>query len=519
MSDEAVSKCGNYVVTIKDLQIQVHSRNPAAPQPRWDLAQTVSKHRENNGYERVTAHLKVTAVEWELPLFSECTKFAVCVSDGLLNLVLIFELAQPQSVVIEADPVGVSGVQWLSGPEPASGSYRNCTQLVVFLALSLCASVYSLLTTTQQFTLPKPFVDRALIHPTKNRLWSLVVTPYYHKNLISRSVFRDESSNRPVILHFWNDGTTSQLLASLALDHLPGAAASFLWSASGKWLLLFDASGALWGYLLHVYNLLGLHTRPVLDPASHTAQPVLHFCLAPSCLSAGANLAWCPVWITENDHDTIYVVSICDEFMLHCSRHELAAMLSCNMPRLSLLSGPVWSQSVDTRGAARYVEVGHITATAAVTWQNVASKGDIVVFSAGNMVVALRLGAKVQVLFTLVAALSFVGGCILSDAEVLILFTDHAVVCHNGVARIIASTDYEFTHVGVEEDASEATVNLIEERPSGPHWTIARGVFDLPVTRLTRNKHSLDEEKDTLKEEYELTDTFQDRKKRRTQVV
>lgn len=523
MTKDRVSACGTHVASLSGSLLRIHSKQQG-DRSHWDLGHVLSKHSEDHGLRREFGPVKVSCIEWELPLVTHCTKLALCVSQGSLTLILVLELNRPNPIVIEADPIGVSRIQWIGGSEQDSGSYQNCTQLAIFLAFSLHTKVYSLLTTTLQFTVPKPFTNHAISHPKKPNIWSLMVTPYHHKNLISRSVFKDETSLKPVMLHFWNDGITSRLIASLALDFIPGENLELLWSSSGKWLLLFDSSSTLSGYLVSVYNIFGVHTNKFKDIVAHTAQPTVKFTSEPVCLLHGADLTWIPILNVDDGQDMIFMVSISEELTLHYKCHDLALMLTLKHHKIALKSCPIWSQTTDTRGV-KYTKLKYIPYKATQHWSNVATSGSVAILAAGNLVVALRvIQGRVEVIFTIVADLEFVTACISGENTCFIAFTDHIVACNSSTARVIAAaTDYQFTHMQVTETDGKSSLHTIEDHPTGPVWKQKMEVFETsvllkPLSRPFEDTYLFERERREPNDptaSRELTDTFYGQKRRK----
>lgn len=514
MIGDRISGCGNFFAYVSTTIILIYSKRPQAPKIlTYDVSSILSKHREDHGYEYEIGPVKISMIEWEPPLIKSCTKTAICASDGSLNLVIILELNRLEPIIIEADPMGVARIQWIQGPEPDSGSYQNCTQLAVFPNLSLDVKVYSLLTTCIQFTLPKPFISQILFHPKKVNFWSIVVTPYYHKNLISRSLFLDQAAIRPVILHFWTDGTTSQLLSSLKLDFLPGIHAKFVWSSSGRWLLVFDASSILSGYLLRVYNILGIHNKPVKDISAHTALPSVKFSSPGSYLSLGADLEWFPFWSSEEGKECIYTMSVSEDFMLYYKCYDISVMLTRKPLKVPLSSGTVWSQTVDIKGSVKYAKLHNIPSKAASPWKVVAQKESIVFLSARNIVVALTVQQmQLVILFTIVTSLTFVDVSIVDDTNYIVAFNDNIVVSGPRALKVLATTEYSFEDIKTES-TDGFKVTAVEETPSGPRWRDIRDNITASSCKVLPPKAST-----TESGTYELTDTFYDRKKRKLEV-
>lgn len=528
MNDEIPSGCGNYVAYVSGSLILVYSKSPSDDAYAYDLSEVIGKHRDANGYGRALSAPTVKLFQWELPLYEDCSKFAVYISDDRLNAIAIFELFQPKPIIIEADPSGVASIQWISGPEPDSGSYKNCTQLAVFLDSLLDVKVYSLLTTTVQFTIPKPFISDLIFHPTRRNIWSIVVTPYYAKTLMSRSVFKDESSIRPVILHFWTDGTTSKLLASLKMNFLPGADSRFFWSLSGKWLLVFDSSSSLSGYLLSVYNSLGLHNKPVKDLSAHTAIPTAKLVSAPTCLSQGEDLRWTPILATEANQDVVYMTTISDEMILHYKCFDVMTMLTLKIVNAPLSSGLIWSQTVNARGSVKYSKLRYIPVTPAENWILIHRKDNSVLLLAGSVLVALRLAdKKIEVLFTIVATLAPVQARVVNESCYVVAFRDHIVVCNSTSIHILTSSDYQFRLIDVEETETTVNVRTLEDHPSGPRWAAISNISAFlasqsPQKTAPQNTAGplLDDEDTTITRNStekidEVTDTFHNRKRRK----
>lgn len=520
MAAIVVSGCGNLAAWIAGTNLYLEARSPPFLDYHvYDLTKIVSKHREISDYDRESGPVRVKKLLWEPPLYENSTKIALHVADNTLNLVLIFEINQPKPIIIEADPIGVAKLQWLEGPEPDSGSYRNCTQIAIFLSCQLHVKIYSLLTTTLQFTIPKPLSDQIIFHATKKNIWSLLAMPYYKKNLIGRSLLRNETSIKPVLFHFWNNGTTSTMLASLKLDLSSDNTSTFSWSKSGNWFLLFDASSTLSGYLMSVFNILGLSSQPVKDLAVHSAQPIVKFTSSPSCSTIGANLTWTPIWVKDGTHDQIYAIAISDELKLYYRGYNMSLMLAPAMSEFPLASGLLWSQGLDSKGIQKYSRIDYIPYKSTEKWK-VEQVGDrVVLMSAGNLILALSMSlSEVEVIFTIVSTKKIVKTAIIDESKFLIAYEDHIVACSPSAIRIVGTTEARLENVTFEVSDGSVTVTSIESYRGGPSWKtyydafsgISSGTPNISSSPIKQDKKQLPSEKS-----YEVTDTFQQVKRRK----
>lgn len=524
MNEEIPSGCGNYVAYISGSILLIFSKSPSDDTYAYDLTEIICKHRDANGYDRVSNVATIKYFKWELPINEICSKFAVYISHGLMNAVVIIELFELKPIIIEADPGGVASIQWINGPKLEFGSYKNCTQIAVFLAGLLDVKVYSLLTTNVQFTIPKPFTSELIFHPTRINIWSIVVTPYYAKNLMSRSVLRDESSIRPVILHFWTDGTTSKLLASLKMDFLPGADSQFFWSLSGRWLFVFDPSSSLSGFLFSAYNSLGLHNKAVKDVSAHTAIPTVRHTCAPICLSEGEDLEWSPLLASEDGQDFVYMTSISNEMIVTYKCLDILTMLILKAVTIPLTSGAIWSQTVDTKGSVKYSKIRYIPLIPTEKWRLIHRKDNSMILAAGNLLVALDLTDKtVEVEFTIVATLLVIDARVLKEKCFLIAYTDHIAVCKSTSIKLLTTSEYHFKLVDIQQTQTAINVRTIEDYPSGPRWDTFPNVLAILSSQSPQKLAgpSIDDEdittqtKDSSERSHEITDTFYKQKRRK----
>lgn len=575
MKNQFVSTCGSYVALVFDSTIRLYSNVTESEYYEYSLSDVMNKHKEkcgynnnadnyngyinkysgnyighntsntcdNNGsntgynasssgynslYYNASNAVRAKFLVWEIPVSENCTKFAVGVTDGTLDIVVIFELYQLKPIIIEVDAIGVSHVQWIGGPVPDSGSYVNCVQLAVFLNLSLDVKVYSLLTTNIQFTLAKPFTE-IVTHPTKKNIWSILLTPYFDKNLMSRSVLKDEALIRPVLLHFWSDGSTSKLLASLKLNLLPGTESSLQWSPSGKWLRLYDNSSTLSGYRIYVYNFLGLHNKHVKDLTTHAAMPSIKFApLLPSYLSLGEDLTWIPIWSSDENQEKIFVIAISQDFTLHSKYFDISTMLTINATQINLSATPMWSQSLDLKGKIRYTKLHYYLQKVIGNWKLITSRGNIAVFSSRSLVLVLRLSkTNVEVRFAVAAALAFVDSQIIDENRLIITFEDHIAVGNTSDVSVLTSTDSQFQHLKVRETSNIIDVITLENGTNGPLWNKISNVFGTHFVNITSPKRNsyrkgitseLMGDSKLAEKSYDLTDTFHSQKKRKLQM-
>lgn len=541
------SQCGKFIAVVINSELQIHSLTELNDPIIYYIDRILRTHYQTSGYSirRRYGDFKVHQLEWELLAGnSDSTKIAAYVTDSLLHLIMVFDLAERNPIIMEQDPIGVARFQWIPPPQEAatdekSGAYTNSTQLAVFMNHGLELRVYSLECTHVLFTIPKPFVSELILRPKPLRMWSVLALPYYAKNLTSRSILSNNVlSTSPVLHHFYNHGNTSVLMALLPLSFLPSSSAKFSWSEKGKWLLCFDDRENMYGYTVRIFNLLAIHDKYTRSPAQHIAQSTIEFkgsldgqrstaaskTSEPRCLSAWGNI--------DESEFILAISSGLDAVPVKIFDITHAAALPA--VTLNFSDGVSWSQTTDFQKNVRYRRMFH--ASPSLRWTSLVSFGPHHVLSSSDWIVILHALFKshvaVEVVCSISASLRFLKAHKLRTGRFVLAFADHVAVQSPNAVEVIATSRYQFKSANVYETSSKAVVVVVEETPSGPVWRLVTHTLDKrtdktlgligqteysedssKVMKLIKDAHRSD--LGLRRDTREATDTFQTSKRRK----
>lgn len=261
-----VSECGKYMAiylpdlnTLKifliDSKLLIHA---------YDVGDTIKQHLI---LPSSPLEIRVGKILWEHVIGNnDSTKLGVMVENFAMVIVYSlptsplesFSNLDPEPMIIQQDHAdGIEDFFWIPAMEnfydhQEPGAYINSRQLLVYTKRYLQVRLYSLDCTHILWKLSKPVSKRPLINPQDRRLWSLV--------LESRSPTARDLN--PLVYHFYNDGSTSNLLYRFSLPNiLLSDGFELEWSQSGKWLIYFNCVDTLFGFTLQVFNVLGVNQR------------------------------------------------------------------------------------------------------------------------------------------------------------------------------------------------------------------------------------------------------------------
>ncbi|SGZ51487.1 CIC11C00000005635 [Sungouiella intermedia] len=462
----AVSGCGTYIALVKAAELQIHMLLPSKLFRDFNLSQCFIDHRSNLNHPPHRPPITVHSLEWEDPVEDKCGKIAVHASDASFHLILVFDFTEDSPVVIEMESEGISHLQWIPGAS-VEGSYSNCSQLAVFSELATELRVYSLDCTVVEFTLPKPISNSLILRPGDHRTWSVVAAPYYEKNLAMRLNLADLSRQYPSLLHFLNNGSTSDVLASLQLDFSPNESASFTWSPSGKWLLYFDDS--ISGYKLKVYNSLGIHSQHISSMATHLARPTLEYSSGTDELAT----EWISTWGSIEGVEYVAVAPQLALRLVHLKAYAVNEVSATRRLSTDLSLGTNWVLQTDSEGSGSYKrhKGALLLGGKWKTFQMVRQK---LLLATDNFVAILLVKIANPLHFevecTASASLMFLQAYLLSDMETAVVFSDNLALLTPQGARVLATSRYRFKRAHFLLETDSTTITLIEETTSGPVW-------------------------------------------------
>lgn len=464
----AVSGCGTYIALETGTDLQVHTLLPPSLYHSYSLDRCFSVHRQNCNYSPQKSPVTLHRLEWETPTEDKCGKLAAFASDGTLSLVLIFDVSEKWPLVIEVDHDGVSALQWISGTAK-EGTYTNCSQLAVFMNFGTQLRVYSLDCTLMLFTVPKPVFDSIILRPGDSNIWSVVAEPYYEKNLAARSILTDPTRRLPTLLHFHNSGSTSNLLASLTLDFMPSASSKFTWSPSGKWLLYFDDLDSLFGYSLKIFNLLGIHSRPIKSVKEHQAQATLEY----SEMSDAFVTGWMSTWGCIEDIEYVATVAEKAYTFIHVKAYAVSEGSATRKVAIDVTEGVNWTLITDSSRSVSY-QIHNGPLKPAGTWRTFMCLGQKLLLATDNLVAVILVKVATPLLFeieyTVSTSLSFLQAHELSESKIALVFSDHLAVLTSHGTKVLATSRYRFKKAHFSTSNHGTSITLVEETPSGPVW-------------------------------------------------
>lgn len=511
--NHAVSGCASYIALVAGAEIQIHQLHPANLLRSYDLVQCFEFHRENRPNTHTPHPIdpttpEVALIEWETPAGDRCTKVAVYAHVHDLHAVLILDLSQDSPIVIEQDPLGVQALQWVPPrphPSPVTGAYTGCTQICVFSTFGLEMRLYSLDCTHVLFTVPKPLHNRIFMRPSSSDLWSVVAAPYHEKNLAQRSILAHSTSLAPVLVHFYNEGSVSKVLAALTLDSVP--AAEFDWSQSGKWLLCFDS--ALGKFNLRVLNLLAIHNLPVKTVTRHKAQATASHTYSGVPIT---NCDWVCSWIAINGSDYAVALTSDSDHTLTTRAYDISHMAVSRTSSLLLDSEPVWMLT-HTGSKPIYKRVFRNPSLSLNKWRVAFSTGNHILVVTEHLAVLLVAKKDCPISFEVellvLALLKFLTAQLLSNGRLLVVFSDHAAVQTSSGFEVLATSRYLFTEAHITKKKDPGTefltaleivaVSLVEQTASGPVWRQINhhleneGIADDSNLEIMRKFHYMEE--------------------------
>lgn len=258
------SQCGKFVAvtSTKSPIVEIYSISTASSRLHrtYDLGQLAIEHLRKNTEEALKpdeSFFNIGMLKWEHVLSGSASTKVGIVLDRLSMLVVL-------DIRDEADPIfiqqtsqeGIESFRWIApvlekvqnGTEEP-GAYTNSIQILLFTKSHLKAKLFSLDCTHMLWSIEKPVSDELFIRPgLKNSIWSLV----------ANSLISITSDSTPIMYHFYNEGSISNLLYKFRLaSSAPYTRVS--WSDSGKWFYDLNFVDNLFGFELKVYNALGIY--------------------------------------------------------------------------------------------------------------------------------------------------------------------------------------------------------------------------------------------------------------------
>lgn len=478
----------------------IHSINPSLDTDispiHHDLTGIFFKHRKLTSRAGYKPKISTSIIQWEYLNSVKSSKVAICASDGILHLVLIFSLDGEHPVVIEADFYGVERLQWLSLYPEVISAYSNCTFLAVFTKFGLELRVYSLTHTHMLFSVPKPLINEMFIRPGDSGVFSVITSPYQEKNALQKDILDDPTALWPSLLQFYSrDGLPCSLLASLKLDFDPSPQAQFSWSLSGKWLMYFDTYHSLNAPKLSVFNILGIHDQPIEDAAQHVAQPTRKLDFKPESDEAHIfGLRPSFMWGHLQSVDYILVVPTSTKEILHIRVSDLYNMYKSEIIELDLNAGPIWRLLIYSANEHRYKRSNHLPNLSALNWSKTISFGSSHLVATDNCTVIFKSLFSDQLNFKITAvifsSLALLETKELSNGSHILAFTDHIALLTPAGLDVIYSSATKYSQVKFVEEEDELKISIVETSTStsGMKWTqISHNLKNRKTTSLTLN--------------------------------
>lgn len=261
------SQCGNFVAVVVPkssiLDIYRVSSKVNRLLRTYDLGQLVRKHISKYIEDfagLIGMLLDISIIRWESVLIGlSSSKFGIVLEK--LSMLLIFDIRENSDPIVihQTNNEGIDDFQWIppaekdmENKEDEPGAYTNSKQLLVFTKHKLQVKLFSLDCTHMLWKIDKPISNEILVRPgLKNTIWSLVVN----------SVLPITSDAAPVIYHFYNEGSVSNLLYKFKFS-ANSLHTMVNWSDSGKWLCNLNTVDSLFGFDLQIYNSLGVYRNP-----------------------------------------------------------------------------------------------------------------------------------------------------------------------------------------------------------------------------------------------------------------
>lgn len=261
------SQCGNFIAVVVPkssiLDIYRVSSKVNRLHRTYDLGQLVRKHISKyiEDFAGVIGMLlDISIIRWESLLIGlSSSKFGIVLEK--LSMLLIFDIRENSDPIVihQTNNEGIDDFQWIpptekdiENKEDEPGAYTNSKQLLIFTKHKLQVKLFSLDCTHMLWKIDKPISNEILVRPgLKNTIWSLVVN----------SVLPITSDAAPVIYHFYNEGSVSNLLYKFKFS-ANSLHTMVNWSDSGKWLCNLNTIDSLFGFDLQIYNSLGVYRNP-----------------------------------------------------------------------------------------------------------------------------------------------------------------------------------------------------------------------------------------------------------------
>lgn len=462
----AISGCGSYIALVTAAELQIHALLPSKLFRTYNLSQCFTNHRLQCNYRPHKLPVTVHSLEWEISTEEKCGKVAVYAADSSLNVIFVFDFSEDLPVVIEVDKDGISHLQWIPGAS-SDGGYSNCSQLAAFSNFATELRVYSLDCTMVLFTLPKPVSHQLIIRPGASKLWSVVASPYHGKNLTERSNLVDPSRQYPLLLHFYNNGSTSEILAPLHLDFSPNEKSTFTWSPSGKWLLYFG--NYVGGYTLKIFNSLGIHSQLILSTSEHMAQPTLEYSSGTDDLVTD----WLSAWGSIEDIEYVAVIPQPAHRLVYLKAYAINEVAATRKLPIDLSLGTNWAFRADSDRSDSYRQHNGAFLISG-KWKTFQVIGQKLFLATDNFVAVLLVKIATplyfEVEYTLSASLTFLQAYLLSETEIAIVFSDHLALLTPKYTRVLATSRYRFKKAHFRLETDTTTITLVEDTPSGPVW-------------------------------------------------
>lgn len=234
-----LSKCGNYVATVNtDVCLVIHEVS-GKEYRLYDLGEIL---RDNDIEDAGNGEINITQLTWELVLEGNISRKIGVLVDNF-NVVLIFDFSSEIPIIIhQAQFDGIEKFSWIPPVEDTDEGYTNCKQLVLFSKCFLKLKLYSLDATHMLFQIILPSTKSILIRPRHN-MWSVIANTM-------------EYNQPPIMYHFENLGSTSQLVHNFRFPHMNTS--KIEWSPDGKWLSCFNDEDNLVGFQLQVFPMFGM---------------------------------------------------------------------------------------------------------------------------------------------------------------------------------------------------------------------------------------------------------------------
>lgn len=241
-----LSKCGKYVATVNsDFILNIHKLSG-------------EKYRDYN-ISKILLEIKgedvrvnISQLSWEEVLPGNISaKIGVVVEN--LDLLLIFDLHVETPIIIQQSiNDGIERFCWIPPIEDIDEGYNNCKQLVIYSKLYLKLKLYSLDATNLLFQIIRPINHQLILRPHHN-IWSVVA-------------YTMEYNQPPIIYHFQNSGSISQLIHNYRFPNQIDSNTKIEWSPNGRWISCFNDVDNLFGFNLQIFPMLAVDNSGIGKP-------------------------------------------------------------------------------------------------------------------------------------------------------------------------------------------------------------------------------------------------------------